>query len=345
MHGKRILKLVLINVVLWLVLELIASAVLFFIPIEGDPRATSRDWVAQAQLSFDGGLYTWDDHCLWRLTPGYETPRDAPAKFWGDGPLVINAQGMRGPDRPLEKGEGIRRILILGGSHPMGMYVSYSETYGAILERRLNERSGSTWEVLNAAAPGHTSFQSFRYLEKYGVQYAPDIVISDVGVNDTLPLSAQFPQPDHEVNTPPTWAVKARPLLEISAVYRLMRRWLKPKPISTASEPSGTTDYGERVPRGKHAENLAAMRELGDRAGFSVLYLGQVSVDRMGSGRAMCVYADREHTPNIDLCSLWQAKGAAAGQFFADPIHANAAGHQLIANAVLDRIEALGWLK
>ena len=120
-------------------------------------------------------------------------------------------------------------MLILGGSHPMGMYVDYDETYGAVLETLLNT-SEERWEVLNAAAPGHTSFQVRRYLEKYGVQYAPDIVISDVGVNDTLPLSPEFPLPDHEVNTPPAWAVTARSSLEISAVYRLLRQWLKPRP-------------------------------------------------------------------------------------------------------------------
>ena len=257
---------------------------------------------------------------------------------------------MRGPNREPKKAKGVRRVLILGGSHPMGMYVNYEETYGAVIEQRLNARGGSTWEVLNAAAPGHTSFQSWRYLEKYGVAYEPDIVISDVGVNDTLPLSAEFPLPDHEVNTPPDWAVKVRPWLEVSAVYRLLRRWLKPAP-EERSDPSTNNarvsepgQYGVRVPREKHAENLKSMETLAMASGFKVLYLGQVSVDLQGTGRSTCVYADTEHTPHVDLCAFWHSYGAEARQYFADPIHANSTGHRMIADEVLRTLDALGWL-
>ena len=57
----------------------------------------------------------------------------------------------------------------------MGMYVNYSETYGAVLERRLNEREGPRWEFSMLPLTA-IPFSSWRYL-KYGVQYEPDIVV------------------------------------------------------------------------------------------------------------------------------------------------------------------------
>jgi lysophospholipase L1-like esterase len=87
------------------------------------------------------------------------------------------------------------------------------------------------------------------------------------------------------------------------------------------------------------------MRQLAEQKGFSILFLGQVSVDLQGSGRAVCVYADTEHVPNIDLCAFWQAKAASAGQYFADPIHANATGHRMIADEILAALDGLGWVR
>lgn len=345
MKLSGIAKILAVNIGLWLLLELCAFVILFLTPPEPDQRAKSRNWVSQAQLSFSGGLYTWDDYCLWRLSPGYETPNEAPARFWGDGPLRINSQGMRGPERSVKKPDGVKRILIVGGSHPMGMYVNYAQTYGAVIEQELNRQGDVRWQVLNAAAPGHTSFQVRRYLEKYALKYAPDIVISDVGVNDTLPLSAEFPLPDHEVNTPPAWAVQARPILEVSAVYRLLRRWLQPSPARSRASAQDSRSYGVRVPREKHTDNLNAMKTLAKTNGFNVLYLGQVSVDLQNSGRSTCVYADTEHEPHVDLCAFWQSYGADAGRYFADPIHANPDGHAMIADKILSKLRSLDWVQ
>lgn len=337
-------KLLLANLAVWLALEGVAWVVLLVIEEPtttnpaGDGSPSDKDWLVQARLSFEGGLYVWDEHCLWRLQPGYEGGVDPNRPFWGDGPLRINEHGMRGPSTTLEKPPGVRRILVLGGSHPMGMYVNLEQSYGAALGRLLRELTGEAWEVLNAAAPGHTSFQGRQYLAHYGVDFAPDIVLSDLGVNDTLPLTHDFPLPDHEVKRPPRWAVEARSVLRFSAVYRLLSRLLRPGP------PPLSSTARQRVPPEQHAENISQIQLFGSARGFRVLVLNQFRVDLHGSGRSQCLFAEEGVEPRVDLCELWRELDNRAAQYFVDPIHANPAGHQLIAERILARLLELGWV-
>ena len=322
----------------WLALELVAWGVLTALerPPERvrDPTGTGT-WLVQAKEAFRTGLYVWDQHCLWTLRPRYHGGEHS-RPFWGGQPLELNQLGMRSPEHPRQKPPGVRRILVLGGSHPMGMYVGPGEVYSAVLERRLATAGRGRWEVLNAAAPGHTSFQALQYLRHYGLALSPDIVIADVGVNDTLPLSPDFPLPDHEVSRPPAWAASARSLLELSAVYRLLRRWIR--------RPSGPVS-GQRVPPDRHRAHLQAMRALGAERGFHVLGMGQVRVDVHGPGRAQCLFDESELAPGrVDLCARLGALGMEAKRYFVDPIHANAAGHALIAEWTFEALEQLGWL-
>ncbi len=330
MTGARIRtfgKLVAINLALWLLLELIAFAILRQV----EPPVDERDWQHQARLSFEGGLYVWDEHCLWTLQPGYEGGLDPEHRFWGDGPLRINSLGMRGPDVPAAKPEGVRRILILGGSHPMGMYVDYERTYAGRLQTAL----GPKWQVLNAAAPGHTSFQTREYLTHYGNMFSPDIVIADVGVNDTLPLTPEFPLPDHEVNRPPTWAADARSVLRHSNVYRLLRRWL------TQNESPETTDATQRVPPEHRREHLAVMRALGKERGFTLVLINQFRADLRGTGRIQCLYRDADQPPPVvDACGMWEQRGDVRA-WFADPIHANENGHELLFEHILETVQSV----
>ncbi|MFT5435064.1 MAG: lysophospholipase L1-like esterase [Myxococcota bacterium] len=340
---KRALQLVLANVILWVVLELIALAALSALVDEPEPK-DDRDWLYQAKLSFKGGLYVWDEQCLWTLQPGYESPENPGRQFWGDGPLRINANGHRGPDRPIVKPAGVKRVLIVGGSHPMGMYVSYADSYGAVLEAELNRApEGVRWEVLNASAPGHTSFQGLQYLKFHSQKFEPDIVLMDLGVNDTLPLSAEFPLPDHQVKRPPAWAADARNWLRVSAVYRLMKHMLRPKPApATELDENGP---GQRVPTAQHHQNLADATTIAGERGIQLLHVTQFSVDLHGSHKANCIFPSKEHVPLVDICTLWTAMGPGAAAYFVDPIHANAAGHRLIGDAIFKRLDALGWTR
>ena len=105
------------------------------------------------------GMFIPDDDTFWALTPGFTVSNPQLNARWGNEPIRINSLGMRGPEVPVDKPAGVKRVIVLGGSHPMGMWVKANETYAAVLERLLNERHPGQWQVLNAAVAGYTSYQ------------------------------------------------------------------------------------------------------------------------------------------------------------------------------------------
>jgi lysophospholipase L1-like esterase len=319
----------------WLGLELIAALTLISLePHESEDAAPDdRDWVRQTRLSFDGGLYREDARCFWRLSPGYRG-RHGDTRFWGDTPLTINEHGMRSPPVAIKRPTTTQRILVVGGSHPMGMYVNAAQAYSAQLEARLNEKNAGAWQVLNAAVPGYTSFQGRQYLLHYAARFEPQIVIFDLGANDRLPLTAEFPLPDHRVTIPDSWTSGLRNALEMSPVFRLMRLWLTP----------GWAPSGVRVPDPEHTNNVQAVIDWGRTHQIHILFMGQARFDLHGSQKLQCLHSERNLKDSVDICALWEAMGPGAAQYFADPIHANAAGHALIANEVHKRLRALKWV-
>jgi hypothetical protein len=337
--GRQVLALIIAaNVILWVLLEVMAFGVLFII----EPKSPeydindTRNWAAQTKGSFLGGLYQWDEHCLWRLQPDYSGGASE-QRFWGKKGLTLNEHGMRSPSVPIKKPGTVRRAIVLGGSHPMGMYVEEDEVYSAVLERLLTEITGAPWQVLNASAPGHTSFQGLQYLTHYGLAFEPDIIIHDLGVNDTLPLTPDFPKPDHEVDQPPEWATDTQPILEYSAVYRLIRGLFR-------SSPDGVIT-GQRVSTEHHTQNVDSMLTLGKTHGVQVVLMSQLSVDIGGSGQVQCLFTEEGRKNVVDICTLFNTYGDKAKTYFVDPVHANAQGHALIAQAIATQLLKWGWIQ
>jgi lysophospholipase L1-like esterase len=337
--GRQVLVLLVVaNVAFWLLLEMMAFGTLFVVEPntpEYDINDT-RNWAAQTKGSFLGGLYQWDEHCLWRLQPNY-SGGSSEQRFWGKDGLTLNEHGMRSPSVPSQKPKNVRRVMVLGGSHPMGMYVNEDEVYSAVLEGLLVEITGEPWQVLNAAAPGHTSFQGLGYLTHHGLAFEPDIVIHDLGVNDTLPLTPDFPKPDHEVVQPPEWAVDTRSILEYSAVYRLIRRLFR--------SPSDAEVTGQRVPAEQHSQNLDGVVALAKTHGIQVVLMSQLSVDIGGSGHVQCLFTEEGRKNVVDICALFAAHRDKAKDYFVDPVHANAQGHALIAQAIATNLLEWGWIQ
>lgn len=337
-----VLKL-LVPLLVWLALEGLSHVALIAMgpphPEQGLLMPVDPEWLSHTKGGFESGFYITDPACLWRPRPGFEDLTSSP--FWGHQPLTINQHGHRSPNRPLAKEPGVRRVMVLGGSHPFGLWVGSDETYAALLERRLNAADTPyRWEVMNAASPGHTTFQGLAYLETHGLASNPDIVIFDLGVNDELPLSLDFARPDHEVQAVADWALSGRSVAENSAVYRLLRRVLAP----LLRGDTAVAGFGIRVPPLNRELNLAAAGQLGQDLGFAVLYMSQVEADLRGDGSTRCLYTAVGFEPIADVCGVFGALGPGAGQHFVDPIHVKATGHALIADLLFARLDELGWL-
>ena len=319
--------------------ELVSGAVLRFVKLS-EPRSDVPKWLVSQESGFRTGTYTPDPHVIWKLAPGIRAPTHDDM-LWGLGPLETNEHGFRSPSVSRAKPDGVRRAIVVGGSHPMGMFVDEHGTYARALERRLARAGGARWQVINASVAGHTTWQGLQYIRHHGLEFEPDVVVFDLGTNDDLPLAVDFAAPDREVTAVPSWLGRGVRLLEPSAAVHLVRRAILPsrRPAAGAS----------RVSVEEGIENLRAVEELGRRVGFEVLFVQQVTlVHPPGMGRAEvgwteCVRDYDGFAPRVDLCDLFIGLEGDAESYFVDMIHANESGHALIADAMAAKFVEAGW--
>jgi lysophospholipase L1-like esterase len=287
-------------------------------------------------------MFTPDDDTFWGLQPNYTVANPALNKRWGNEPIRINSLGMRSPEVSVEKPEGIKRVIVLGGSHPMGMWVKGDEAYSAVLERLLNERHPGQWQVLNAAVAGYTSYQGVLQMRSKVPPLSPDIVISDLGVNDML---SRVPwgrsRADQDVPRPPAVITG---VLRVLRTYSVAYRWTL-KRLTDASN----TSPDVRVTRTQHLEHAHEIQEraaaLGAKTVFMSHFMANVtSPGVMNNYGPKCLFPEAELDPVVDVCGIFMDRDDLGG-LFADPVHANDIGHAMIAEAVLAKLIALEWVE
>lgn len=87
-----------------------------------------------------------------------------------------NQFGFNDKDYPLEKPAGITRILVLGDS--FGWVGGLGENYTTLMDAHFTRKWGENQvEVINAGYPMTHTGEQLKILEKYGLQYQPDIVV------------------------------------------------------------------------------------------------------------------------------------------------------------------------
>jgi len=140
--------------------------------------------------------YTEHDPVLgWRKKPGASVRferRDFTSEF------VLNPRGLRGPDRPYERGAGVARVLALGDSFVEAFMVEDALTPTARLEARLAER-GCRAEAINGGTVGYGTDQEYLFFRDEGRRYGADVVVVFVYHNDipylVLDRNLGFPKP------------------------------------------------------------------------------------------------------------------------------------------------------
>lgn len=92
--------------------------------------------------------------------------------------MRFNDVGFRGPDRPLTKPEGVRRVAVLGDSMIAALEVEEQDTLVHLLEQMLNESNPEiTWEVMNFGVAGASPGQEIVLYRELVSRFDPDIVI------------------------------------------------------------------------------------------------------------------------------------------------------------------------
>lgn len=98
--------------------------------------------------------------------------------------VILNSQGQRDKEHSLKKEANTYRILCVGDSMVFGYGVAQDEPFPAQLQGILSGDKEINYEVINAAVPGHNTYQERVYLERVGIKYNPDLVIVGICMND-----------------------------------------------------------------------------------------------------------------------------------------------------------------
>jgi SGNH hydrolase-like domain, acetyltransferase AlgX len=108
------------------------------------------------------GFYQYDPDIGFRVRP-----------YYGG----TNRFGFNDKDYPLQRDPGTFRVLVLGDS--FGWAGGKDGNYTALLEEKLSAAaaSGRRVEVINAGYPQTHTGEQLLMLEKYGLQYEPDLVV------------------------------------------------------------------------------------------------------------------------------------------------------------------------
>ncbi|MDP6627214.1 MAG: GDSL-type esterase/lipase family protein [Methanopyri archaeon] len=101
---------------------------------------------------------------------------------------LVNSWGLRGPERTLDNGEDVYRILVIGDSFTFGEGVAFENSFPAMLEEGLEENAPTDrrYQVINAGIPGYTIYQKTGLLMKLAPWIKPNMIILGFVLNDPI---------------------------------------------------------------------------------------------------------------------------------------------------------------
>jgi lysophospholipase L1-like esterase len=281
-----------------------------------------------------------------------------------DGFVTTNSRGFRGREVDVPKPKGRLRIIALGDSVTFGWGVNDADTFCNQLEQQLRVRkSGLDVEVVNLAVPGYATRQEVALLKRNLAELQPDVVLVGFYAND-LPDTLDDKgssrsgtridaRPDvgqvlHMNPAPSSWlerqARRSRAVYTIGHATKRLFHGGEGKPGSSMELESRRSTELEAAWR-KVAIQLEDLRasavEFGFSAGIVVLppreqVLGQYSgSDYQKRIRGL---ADDLRLFVVDPLPALVARSNEKPSLFIpyDRNHPSAAGHHLIAKAIVD---------
>jgi hypothetical protein len=121
--------------------------------------------------------------------------------------VTINSLGFRDREYTKEKPADTYRIVLIGASHELGMGVKDDETFENLVEDRLNqERAGapySKYEILNLSTGAAGFFQKLARIEQMGFDLKPDAVMLSVYEPDPKFMLSNLSRPLRQRIEPP----------------------------------------------------------------------------------------------------------------------------------------------
>ena len=266
-------------------------------------------------------------------------------------PIHINTLGFRGREFQLAKAPGALRVLCLGDSYTFGHHVTDEEAFPALLDRRL--RQGGRGEAINGGANGFTILDEARFLKSKGMALDPDLIVLVFSQNDIADLARPVPMIDamraHA-------RLKSRPVigpalkvLQRTATFNAMQRmaaWMRVRDLRARdAAPADEAPLWDRY--------RAALADLAGTAGRTrVLVAAWPSAEQSLAGQvppshaALASAAQANGLAFLDLSPAMAAVIRQGGAPYLVPLdgHPSAAGHRAAAEAMMRRLQELGWL-
>jgi lysophospholipase L1-like esterase len=144
-------------------------------------EAALRTWgSSEAAPSFQG-LFEGDPQIGYRLKPRART-RFVTSEFAAD--IAINGMGLRDDEEIGPKPPGERRILLLGDSLVLSVQVPFEQTFGELLEKRLNAHGAGKYRVINAGVQGYGPIEEQLFFRRIAASVQADIVMPVVFVGN-----------------------------------------------------------------------------------------------------------------------------------------------------------------
>ena len=290
-------------------------------------------------------IYRPDEKLLWVPVPGRTVTVDNHL------PITINHQGLRYASDLTSKPKGEFRIMAFGDSATQGWGVDDNSTYAAYLGQKLNQTSCPGEHFLSVSAgvnayPNALVGEKLREVEEDPI-FQPDIVIRAYSFNSNF---ERLPKLQGAAREKFLRQVEMKSIIRRSAIYNfviedLLRRvvYYKMRHLlmaGTLDTLGGMDNLDVNAVTASFQESLDETRAHHAQLVFLVLASkDQKANDLHPFQKAMLDFAAANQIPVINMVDVL-AKNPQAN-FYMDPVHPTAVGHQFIAEQLYSVIRGL----
>jgi lysophospholipase L1-like esterase len=280
-------------------------------------EAALRTWGHSEAAPAFQGLFDGDAGAGYKLKPNARV-RFTTSEF--DTEIHVNAAGVRDDEEVGPKAPNERRIVLLGDSLVLSVQVPFRDTFGELLEQRLNaRRSPYRYRVINAGVQGYGPVEELLFFKSVATTLQPDLVIETIFVgNDAEEAVRSAPRllgdarPAAEAVTD-TVATRLRRLVRRSMVLQLLRL----RVVSATDRFSGTLSAPE-PPLQSYAAHPAA--RIADGLAVSRQCVRDIAATAAATGAstAIALMPARFQVDDADYGRLREAVAAAGGELQRD---------------------------
>jgi len=290
-------------------------------------------------------IYRPDEKLLWVPVPGRTVTVDNHL------PITINHQGLRYASDLTSKPKGEFRIIAFGDSATQGWGVDDNSTYAAFLGKKLNQDSCPGEHFLSVSAgvnayPNALVGEKLKEVEE-DPTFQPDVVIRAYSFNSNF---ERLPKLQGAAREKFLRQVEFKSIIRRSAIYNFVIEDLLRRAVYYRMRHvlmSGTLDtLGGMDNLDVNAVNASLQESLEEtRAHHAQLILlvlaskDQPSNDLHPFQKAMLDFAAANHVPVVNMVDVLAQHAPA--NFYMDPVHPTAVGHEMIAGQLYNVIRGL----